>query len=485
MKPGAKSIDASLIARVARMTGAPQLPAVATEYAALRDAWMSPLSPLPGIAPQVAGRQWDYPVGLNIAYTPRANEPVSFAQMRALADSYDLLRLIIETRKDQIVKMKWTVAPIDDKKQPDARSKTVMEFLKFPDQINNWQAWLRALLEDLCVTDAPAIYPRMTKGGGLYALELVDGTTIKPVIDETGRRPMPPLPAFQQILKGVPAANLTRDELIYFPRNVRTHKLYGYSPVEQIIMSVNIAMRRQLHQLQYYTEGSTPDLIMAVPDTWQPDQVQKFSDYWNGLLGGNTAERRQTRFVPNGVKPFDVKEHAIKDEYDEWLARIVCFAFSISPQPFIKQMNRATAVTAQEASLQEGLVPIMQWIKDLLDEIIWRFFGFRDLEFEWLEEEDIDPQARANIQVNKVKSGLLTINEARMDDGMDPVDGGDEPLIYTASGAVLLADVIDPPEPPPQLVAAPGDQNQPQPNDPTAQKLLKKKRSKPLTETAA
>ncbi|MGN8097172.1 hypothetical protein [Methylobacterium sp. 22177] len=56
---------------------------------------MRPLAPA-----EVAGRRFDYPPGYNLNTTARAYEPVSFAQLRRLADGYDLLRLVIETRKD-------------------------------------------------------------------------------------------------------------------------------------------------------------------------------------------------------------------------------------------------------------------------------------------------------------------------------------------------------------------------------------------------
>ena len=38
---------------------------------------------------------------------------------------------------------------------------------------------------------------------------------------EDGRSPDPPDPAYQQILHGVPAADLSPDELLYLPRNPR------------------------------------------------------------------------------------------------------------------------------------------------------------------------------------------------------------------------------------------------------------------------
>ena len=56
-------------------------------------------------------RLWDFPVGINTVYEPRSDEPVSFAELRALADSHDITRLAIETRKDQLEKLDWTIKP--------------------------------------------------------------------------------------------------------------------------------------------------------------------------------------------------------------------------------------------------------------------------------------------------------------------------------------------------------------------------------------
>jgi phage portal protein BeeE len=63
--------------------------------------------------------------------------------------------------------------------------------------------------------------------------------------------------AYQQVLKGLPAVNYSARDIVYRPRNVRAHKVYGYSPVQQVLMTVNIALRRQLWQLDYFFEGST------------------------------------------------------------------------------------------------------------------------------------------------------------------------------------------------------------------------------------
>ena len=430
--------------------------------------WMGPNAPIDAQQQEVAGRAWDFPVGLNLQYTPRGTEAITFNQLRSLADNFDLVRLCIETRKDQLVKIKWNVQPIDPKQKSDgdSRIKLIEDFLKMPDRRNLWQPWLRALVEDLLVIDAATVYPRMNRGGGLYSLELLDGATIKRVIDDFGRQPLPPQPAFQQILKGVPAVDYTSDELMYVPRNLRTHKLYGFSVVEQIVMTVNIGLRRQLSQLQYYTNGSTPDLIFTAPASWTMDQIKVYQAWWDTTLAGDTAARRGAKVIPNGIEPYNTKEQTLKDEYDEWIARVVCYAFSLPPSAFVKQMNRATAGTAQEAALQEGLIPLMQWVKDLMDIVIWKYFGFTDLSFNWQQESEQDPAEQSAVLDQKLRNGSISINEARTISGMDPIPGLDKPMVYTGMGATpvdqLMAD--PPPEPDPQPNAE-GDEQPPEPGD--------------------
>lgn len=407
-------------------------------------AWFGPLNPINPQVPEiqkpgVIGRQFDYGVGINLQTRPRSSETVTFSQMRALADNCDILRIVIETRKDQISKMKFAVKPRKAKVIPDSRCQEVEDFFLFPDGENNWDDWLRQLIEEMLVTDAATIYPWMTNGNTPYRMDLVDGSTIKRVIDVRGKTPAHPMPAYQQILKGVPAVDYSADELIYKPRNKRVHKMYGYSPVEQIIMTINIAIRRALHQLQYYTEGSTPDLLFQVPIDWNMVQIKEFNDWWQDTLSGNTAQRRKAQFVPNGVSPLNTKEGILKDAYDEWLARIICYAFNVSAQPFIKENNRATAETAAQAAIEEGLFPIMLWVKSVMDIIIQKYFGYKDLEFCWEDRDATNPAEQVKMDDANVKNGTSTINEIRNkrgDEGIGPI--GDIPMVLTASGYVPI-----------------------------------------------
>jgi SPP1 gp7 family putative phage head morphogenesis protein len=410
-------------------------------------AWFGPQQPMLPTVPDnlrdsVVGRQFDYPVGYNLRTKPRDTESVTYDQLRGLADSYDLLRLIIETRKDQLTGTSWNVSPKDLKQPRDATCDEIERFLQYPDRQHDWSTWLRMWLEDMLVLDAVTIYPRMTKGGDIFALEPMDGSTIKRVIDETGRTPLPPDPAYQQVLKGLPAVDYSADELVYFVRNARTHKLYGYSPVEQIITTVNIALRRQLTQLNYFTEGNVPEALIGVPETWQPDQIRQFQQYWDSMLEGNLAERSHAKFIPGGLKFQSTRsDQHLKDEFDEWLARVCCYAFGVEPTPFIKAQNRATAGTQRTQALSEGLGPMRKTVQSVMNRMIAKYWGRPDIGFMWNDEDSTNPLEQAQINQIYLTTKVKTPDEVRADIGLDPLTDEQQELLN--------------PPPPPQLVMAP------------------------------
>jgi hypothetical protein len=391
--------------------------------------WFGPQQPLaPQAPPQVKGRQFDYAFGANLNYIPRAEGGISFAELRALADALPLVRAVIETRKDQIAAQNFTVRPRGRARLPDASARidATLGLLARPDRRHSFADWLRMLIEDMLVIDAATIYPRYGRSGGLYSLDVIDGATIKPLIGEDGRAPEAPDPAYQQILHGVPAADFSVQELLYLPRNVRAHRLYGMSPVEQIALTVNIALRREAATLYYYRAGSIPDAFGTVPKEWTPDQIRDFQDGFDARMSGNLHRRRMLKFMPADFRLIEYRQPPLKDQYDEWLARLICYAFSVPATPFVSQVNRATSQTMRLQATQEGLVPLKNWVKSALDRVIQECIGEPDLEFTWVGDDAVDPLQQAQTLNILVSAGIKTRAEARAELGLGGA-GPDKP----------------------------------------------------------
>jgi hypothetical protein len=196
-------------------------------------------------------------------------------------------------------------------------------------------------------------------------------------------------------------------------------------------LTVNIAIRRDIATLDYYQTGSLPDAFATLPKEWSPDQIRAFQDYFDALMSGNLARKRMTKFMPADFKLIETRQPPLKDLYDEWLARIICYAFSVPASAFVSQVNRATSETLRMQATQEGLVPLKAWVKSALDYVIQVCMNEPGLEFVWVGDDAIDPLQQAQTLQILVSAGIKTREEARAELGL----GGAPPAMAPAAGA--------------------------------------------------
>lgn len=408
--------------------------------------WFSPLQPLVPVVQDptagVIGRLWNYEPGYNINIAPRPYEGGQqlFDLLRELSQ-VDIVRAVIETRKDQIDAMPWDIKIREGKKGDYTKKiEEIKTFLQQPDGYHSFDQWLGKLMEDMLVIDAATLYRRRDRGGKLIALDVMDGSTIAVKIDDKGRVPLAPSVAYQQILNGVVAADYNTDELFYMPRKLRNNTVYGFSPVEQIAFTINLIMRRMYSQLNYYDTSNVPPGLLEMPMNMNEKQINEFMKSLNARLQGNLREQAKLFPVPQGTKYQEIKKPTlIEQQVEEWLARVVCFAFSISPQAFVKEMNRATAETSRDTALMEGLAPLQLWVKRMMDRVITIEFKAPDLEFAWVDDKEIDPKVEMEILTGYATKGVLSIDSVRSRLGEEPLgDGFAVPQVLVASGYVAI-----------------------------------------------
>ena len=422
--------------------------------------WYSPMEPVWPFGPPYydVPREWNFPVGYNLNFVPQRLELMGM--LRGMRQSWGILSTIIETRKDQLLRIPWT---IQVRNKPRATSKYVDEirrFFKRPDGKLSYSQWSRKYLDDLLVLDAPTIYLSRDMGGRVKYAEILDGATIFPLIDDVGRRPDSVVdvtpegltyerrqPAYQQIIYGLPMVNLSEDEIIYGMMRPRPElPVFGYSPVEQILTEATEAIRKTFYQLEFWRAGSMPELIVTVPDNWNPRQIATFQAHFDAVLSGQLTLKSKVRFVPGGMKPFDIKNasgESLWSQRDELLVRLACYAYSVSPTPFVHQTNRATANQAQESANEEGLYPLMSyWKDDVADTIIQEKFGYDDIEFVYLPRAEPDQSKQASIHQIRIDEGLQTRNEVREELGLEPVEDGDYLTVKSGAAVVRLDQII-------------------------------------------
>ena len=464
----------------------------------------APLDPVRQDTGRPEPRLTEYPVSTNIpGITDRL---VPWKVLRDAAGVGGLARRCIELRKNEVATLDWTIAIAQgaaEKAQADnpgmARADIEAELgrrlgpeiarcTKFWEEPNpregeNFAEWVSKLLEEHLVLDAIAIYPRLTYGGDLYALEITDGSTWKVLRDNTGGRPQPPQPAYQQILWGFPRGEFVADtddegnivngyrsdRLIYKRRNVRTFTQYGYSAVEQALEDIDVWLRRRKWIRDEYTEGTVPTGMIRNEGTtgWTAEQILDYERSLNDAYSGQTGERHRLRVLPPGFHLETNQDIAEKyrPDYDLYLIKQIASHFDVT----IAELGFTEAHGLGSTGWHEGqadvqhrkaTLPTLRWLQQLLTTISRKHLGMpQELEFRFLGLEDEDEAAADEVARQRIVWGRMTLNEDRDRTGLPryPFPEADMPMVMTTRGVVFLEGASDYATPGVPLMPGSGD----------------------------
>ena len=419
--------------------------------------WMGPDQPPPPTE-IVDPRIMDYDVGENLKHGVHpGREGISFIQLRAFSEAVEIVRLVIEKRKDQIstYRFDFQLKNVEGKSPTQVKSETensasikkARELFAKPDGFNPFRSWVRMILEEVMVLDHLCILPRRNLTGEFFQFPLIDGSTIVKRIDANGFTPIAPTVAYQQLIKGVitseyissPVKDASKQPLIVFHRNPRVSKIYGFPPTEQIIEYMNIILRRQHFQLNYYTEGNIPDMILRVSKEFgDMSKIAKFQRYWDMLRSGDLAKRRKLHFIPDTSDPIYPQQDVLSEdqEFEEQLIRIVTYCFGATANHFIRNLNRSVSEQSREQSDEEGLFSYIETIREVVNLILIDYLGLPDIELVAIANRSQDSLKQAEIDQIDSETGIRSIDEIRDSRGLPPIGFGN--AVKTANGYVSL-----------------------------------------------
>lgn len=464
---------------------------------------LDPISPI-GIDTPPEGserpmpRRWEYSVGWNMPVGTPGTEGLkiaTFATLRSFADLYSVIRACITHTVNDVLGTEWDITPTpqaekamhgNQKKQDDFahRRLQAMKFWSRPDpQYKDWASWMKAVLEDHTVLDAVALYLHPTRAHGhgpfnsnVASLDLLDGSTIRPLVDMRGSTPQDENVAYQQYIWGVPRVDMMTpmmgdddavkthwvkdyrgDQLLYLPYYPRTWTPYGFSNVERALIPAATGLRRQIYAMQYYTEGTIPAVYVTPgPEIGTPQQIADLQRALNNIAG-DQAWKHRVIVLPPGSKTDPQKTINLADQFDQILAAEVTMAFEMTPMdigitPRVSavqspsETKEFSQINAQKAQ-KKGLMPRLNFFKNLFDFIIQRVWGQDDMQWKWTGiETGEDLQVKVDVWTQLVKCGIASIDQAAAEFGIDPwgLPETTQPILITSTGPVKLSGGLEP-----------------------------------------
>jgi capsid portal protein len=395
---------------------------------------------------------------------------ISFDTLRRAANSVAVIRICINVLKEKITKTKWVIKSRDPLVDVDkSKIEEVEELFRHPNQNDEtFRTLLDKMLEDLLTLDSVSLEKTRYEDGKLAELHFIDSATIRPVFDEHGNQdveiPINTKKDGQTLLKtsyvqvlessayGGPEAGQIvgvwpKHDFIHFhmhPQGSMENFGYGLAPIEGIIGVVSNLLSADNFNSTYFEEGGFPPVIINIAGQMTQEDLEATREYlYSEMLG--SFHRPAIMAGAEGVSVTNLKDMTNRDmqflEYTNFLARLAAAAYGLSGQDIglVDDLNKATSQTQQNISEEKGYGSILHLLKEVFNqEIIWKDFGYKDIEFDWVADDRTDPIVVSTICDTALKNGTMTINETREKMGLLPFpEWADIPRLLNSSGEYI------------------------------------------------
>lgn len=368
---------------------------------------------------------------------------VDVVTLRTMADTYDVLRSCINHLVGEVQATPLDVVPADPDNDSEAvkkRCKAAKAWLDDSGPLGGYGVPRRhfeaKMIEDVLVVGAYAAWYERLRGGGTGQVAVIDASTIKPRTDQFGW-PDPETP-YEQYVQGVQVCGFKPGEIRYDGLYPRSYSPYFFSPVEFLVSAVTSALKSDEWNRTWLTEGNvrTGDAL-ALPADWTPEQVMQFQSYWDAMLAGDAQARQRTRFLPSGTSK--IADHSRKDqdfqEFDLWLLRRTCSVMGVQPASigFVGEQYKVSQDASMAETKYTGVAKLLTLRKAFYDDLFVRL-GFAGVVVSGATEDPEDGEKVSRRLTTAAGGPYQTVNEARAEVGLDPIEGGDVLRMLPTSG---------------------------------------------------
>jgi HK97 family phage portal protein len=262
---------------------------------------------------------------------------------------------------------------------------------------------------------------------------------------------------------------LELDEVIQFNYPNPGNLIQGFSCVRGVVDAVYSNSKMNEYEEALFSNKARTGGVFQSEAAVAPSEVDRMRADIEAKYAG-TANSGRPMMLPPGVtwvKDTMTNEEMSFIEGRRLTREEIAAGFDVPIALLDPESIRANVDGAQYYHAKYGIAPRLRKIEEKLNEKLLPMFDDSGVLFAAFENPVPEDEAAALAErTGYVGSGIMAINEARADLGLEPADGGDEPLV--PFNLVPLTQAIKEPEPiPAPLVPGvpDGDEPEPKPED--------------------
>ena len=260
-------------------------------------------------------------------------------------------------------------------------------------------------------------------GGTISALQPLHPSRVKPIALPNGR-----LRFIFTEDNGQPT-ELSQDEL-WWMHFMSDDGTTGEAPTELGRETFGLCRALELHAARFFGNGARPGVVLETDQSLDPDTVERLRESWERIHRGPINAHR-TAVLDGGVhaKPFEqsTNQDSQFTAVRQFETERICSFFRVPPH-MVQLLDRATFSNVEQMSIDfrnHCIAPRcrrmeLSFQRDLVPEPTKTF-----VKFDLNDLERGDSQARMAYLTAAIDRGILSVNEARGREGLNPIPGGD------------------------------------------------------------
>lgn len=245
-----------------------------------------------------------------------------------------------------------------------------------------------------------------------------------------------------------------------------------YVPAAISREAIALARATELHSGAFFGNGARPGIVLESDQPLKPETAQRLRQSWDDIHGRGPHNSSKTAVLPHGIKVRELSgsnESAQLIETRRYQVEDIARAMRV-PVYMIGDLTKSSYSSVEQQGLDFVTFTLVPWLRR------WESAVRRDLiadDDNYFAEFDVrgllrgDNAGRAQYFRELWNLGVLSINEIRAAEGMNPIEGGEKRFVQV-NMALLESFVVQPPEPTPppaEEPVPPAEEEAPPPED--------------------
>lgn len=249
-----------------------------------------------------------------------------------------------------------------------------------------------------------------------------------------------------------------RQDQIFHLRWLTQDGVTGYVPTTLSKEAIGLARATELHSSAYFGNGARPGIVLESDQPLKPETAQRLRQSWEDMHRGPDRASK-TAVLPHGIKVHEItqnNETAQLIETRRYQVEEIARSFRV-PVYMIGDLTKSSYSSVEQQGLDFVTFSLVPHLRR------WESACRRDLILDddnYFAEFDVrglmrgDNAGRASYYRELWGLGVLSINEIRASEGLNPIEEGDKRFVQV-NMALLESFVVEPPVDPAMAAADP------------------------------